>query len=168
MRERGLRKERSQQTSTQSNLEALERRKGGGCRTILILCSLYIPTQIPTLPPDWQTAWSTLTFPQLSQAILSLFIPTSSISSSDLQSIIDASYSTFRHPQTTPLRQTGENEYVLELWHGPTWAFKDVALQFLGNVFAYFLERRNREKAEGGKDELTVLGATSGDTGRLE
>ncbi|EIW69490.1 hypothetical protein TREMEDRAFT_39077 [Tremella mesenterica DSM 1558] len=68
----------------------------------------------------------------------------------------------FRHPQTTPLRKTGEKEYVLELWHGPTWAFKDVALQFLGNLFAYFLERRN---VDGGKEGLTIVGATSGDTG---
>lgn len=50
----------------------------------------------------------------------------------------------------------------MELWHGPTWAFKDVALQFLGNVFAYLLERRNEK---GAKEELTVVGATSGDTG---
>ncbi|CAD6577702.1 MAG: threonine synthase [Tremellales sp. Tagirdzhanova-0007] len=127
---------------------------------------LYIPTHIPPLPVDWQSAWSKFTFPQLSQAILSLFIPTSSIPSSDLHSIIEASYSTFRHPQTTPLRQTGENAYVLELWHGPTWAFKDVALQFLGNVFAYLLERRNKGRKDGEKEELTVLGATSGDTGR--
>lgn len=52
----------------------------------------------------------------------------------------------------------------MELWHGPTWAFKDVALQFLGNLFAYFLARRNEGKEEG-KEELTVVGATSGDTG---
>lgn len=53
----------------------------------------------------------------------------------------------------------------MELWHGPTWAFKDVALQFLGNVFAYFLERRNEGKEESEKEQLTVVGATSGDTG---
>jgi threonine synthase len=125
--------------------------------------SLYIPTHIPSLPSDWQTAWSTLSFPDLSHAILSLFIPTDIIPSSDLKQIIDSSYSTFRSPQVTPLRQTGADEYVMELWHGPTWAFKDVALQFLGNLFAYFLERRN---AKGAEEELTVVGATSGDTGR--
>ena len=128
--------------------------------------SLYIPTHIPRLPSDWETAWSTLSFPELSHAILSLFIPTASIPSSDLKDIIDRSYSTFRHDLTTPLRQTGQDEYVLELWHGPTWAFKDVALQFLGNVFAYLLEKRNEGKNEGEKEQLTVVGATSGDTGR--
>ena len=53
----------------------------------------------------------------------------------------------------------------MELWHGPTWAFKDVALQFLGNTFAYFLEKRNEGKPEAEKEQLTVVGATSGDTG---
>jgi threonine synthase len=126
---------------------------------------LYIPTEIPTLPTDWETKWAKLSFPELSHEILSLFIPTADIPSDDLKTIIDKSYSSFRDPVTTPIRKTGDKEYVLELWHGPTWAFKDVALQFLGETFAYFLGRRNEGKTEG-KEELTVVGATSGDTGR--
>lgn len=58
---------------------------------------------------------------------------------------------------------------MLELWHGPTFAFKDVALQLLGNLFEFFLERRNKVKIANGekeKERLTVVGATSGDTGR--
>ncbi|WVQ78081.1 threonine synthase [Cryptococcus sp. DSM 104549] len=125
---------------------------------------LYIPTHIPNLPADWQTKWASLSFPELSHEILSLFVPTSVIPSEDLRSIINTAYGSFRSPKTTPLRQTGENEWVMELWHGPTWAFKDVALQFLGELFRYFLERRNEGKTEG-KEELTVVGATSGDTG---
>lgn len=97
---------------------------------------------------------------------MSLFIPASDIPESDLKELINKSYATFRADLTTPLRQTGDKEYVMELWHGPTWAFKDVALQFLGNVFAYFLERRNKDKKEEEKEQLTVVGATSGDTGR--
>ncbi|KAL1411192.1 threonine synthase [Vanrija albida] len=123
---------------------------------------LYIPTEIPTLPADWETAWSKLSFAELSHAVLSLFIPTDSIPSADLKDIIDRSYATFRSDAVTPLRKTAEGEYTLELWHGPTWAFKDVALQFVGNVFAYLLEKRN---AAGAGEQLTVLGATSGDTG---
>ncbi|KAL7422182.1 threonine synthase [Cryptotrichosporon argae] len=126
---------------------------------------LYIPTHVPTLPADWETAWADLSFAELSHVILSLFIPEASIPSADLKDIIDRSYATFRHADVTPLRATGEREYVLELWHGPTWAFKDVALQFLGNVFAYLLEKRNAGKSDDEKEELTVLGATSGDTG---
>ncbi|WVR05001.1 threonine synthase [Kwoniella sp. DSM 27419] len=129
---------------------------------------LYIPTHIPSLPSDWQTRWAELSFPELSHEILSLFIPTSVIPSQDLSGIINTAYSSFRSDKTTPLRQTGEKEWVMELWHGPTWAFKDVALQFLGELFRYFLERRNGKLESEGKEEreaLTVVGATSGDTG---
>lgn len=60
-----------------------------------------------------------------------------------------------------------DKKFVLELFHGPTFAFKDVALQLLGNLFEFFLLRRNAKKAEGEVPEkLTVVGATSGDTGR--
>ena len=55
--------------------------------------------------------------------------------------------------------------YLLELFHGPTFAFKDVALQLLGNLFEYFLLRKNGNKPESERDHLTVVGATSGDTG---
>jgi len=58
-----------------------------------------------------------------------------------------------------------EKLYLLELFHGPTYAFKDVALQFLGNLFEYFLIRENEGKEGKERDHLTVLGATSGDTG---
>lgn len=132
---------------------------------------LYIPTSMPTLPSNWQTEWADLSFPQLSHRILSLFIPADAsaggIPSSDLEELINRSYSTFRHPTTTPLVQTRDGEYVLELWHGPTFAFKDVALQLLGNFFEYFLARKNANLAPDAKERhrLTVLGATSGDTG---
>ncbi|OBZ76673.1 Threonine synthase [Grifola frondosa] len=87
-------------------------------------------------------------------------------STSELRALAEKSYSTFRHPQITPLKKLGEKTYVLELFHGPTFAFKDVALQLLGNLFEFFLLRRNARKAAGEKPErLTVVGATSGDTG---
>ena len=60
-----------------------------------------------------------------------------------------------------------DREFVLELFHGPTFAFKDVALQLLGNLFEFFLARKNARKSPGEQPErLTVVGATSGDTGR--
>lgn len=103
----------------------------------------------------------------MSHKILSLFIPDEEIPSADLKSLIDASYSTFRHPNHTPLVKLSAQEYILELFHGPTFAFKDVALQFLGNLFEYFLKRRNAAKKDGEpRDKLTIVGATSGDTGR--
>jgi len=128
---------------------------------------LYIPESIPTLPSNWKETWKSLSFHELSFRILSLFIPTSSIPAEDLAEIVLRSYSTFRHEETTPLKQVDENEFVLELFHGPTFAFKDVALQFLGNVFEYCLKRKNANLKEGeARHKLTVVGATSGDTGR--
>jgi threonine synthase len=80
---------------------------------------------------------------------------------------VEKSYSTFRHPEVTPLVELDEKTLVLELFHGPTFAFKDVALQLLGNLFEFFLKRRNAHKAaDEPQEKLTVVGATSGDTGR--
>ncbi|KIO24105.1 hypothetical protein M407DRAFT_244563 [Tulasnella calospora MUT 4182] len=140
---------------------------------------LYIPTNIPSLPSNWETEWANYSFTELSHAILSLYISPDEISPADLKQLIEKSYSTFRHPEVTPtkriVRENGGKEeeiFVLELWHGPTFAFKDVALQFLGNLFEFFLKRKNAALAEGGrqvkeeeKHKLTVVGATSGDTG---
>ncbi|KZT65174.1 tryptophan synthase beta subunit-like PLP-dependent enzyme [Daedalea quercina L-15889] len=127
---------------------------------------LYIPEHIPALPSDWQERWRDYSFQDLSVEILSLFISPSEISRDELRSLVDRSYSTFRNPEITPLRKLSDKTYVLELFHGPTFAFKDVALQLLGNLFEFFLVRRNSKKSAGEKREkLTVVGATSGDTG---
>jgi threonine synthase len=97
-----------------------------------------------------------------------LYIDESEISDPELKSIVDRSYSTFRHPDTVPVVTLDEqkNLYLLELFHGPTFAFKDVALQFLGNLFEFFLVRKNKHLEAGhSRHHLTVIGATSGDTG---
>ncbi|QRV84929.1 threonine synthase [Ceratobasidium sp. AG-Ba] len=108
---------------------------------------LYIPDSIPSLPPNWVTEWQKLSFVELAH--------------------IERSYGAFRHPDTTPLHQLDDSgdRFVLELFHGPTFAFKDVALQLLGNLFEYFLARRNKGKPLAQQERLTVVGATSGDTG---
>jgi len=124
---------------------------------------LYIPESIPT-PQSWES-WKDLSFPELAYEILSLYISPSEIPPADLKDIIDRSYSTFRSPETTPLVHLHEDLYLLELFHGPTFAFKDVALQFLGNLFEYFLVRKNQGKTGRDRHHLTVVGATSGDTG---
>ena len=96
-------------------------------------------------------------FDQLAFAIMSKYIPTKEIPSADLRSLIARSVTAFRDPEVTPVVKTG-NFWTLELFHGPTFAFKDVALQFLGNLFEALLEDRPGMR-------ITVLGATSGDTG---
>lgn len=103
----------------------------------------------------------------LSVEVLSLFISPNEISRSELRALVEKSYKTFRHPDITPLKKLNDKTFILELFYGPTFAFKDVALQLLGNLFEFFLIRRNMRKAEGERQErLTVVGATSGDTGR--
>lgn len=128
---------------------------------------LYIPERIPELPSDWKERWRDYSFQELSVEVLSLYISPSEISRDELRTLVDKSYSTFRHPDITPLKKLSGKAYVLELFHGPTFAFKDIALQLLGNLFEFFLVRRNSKKSAGEKREkLTVVGATSGDTGR--
>ncbi|KAI0752724.1 tryptophan synthase beta subunit-like PLP-dependent enzyme [Daedaleopsis nitida] len=127
---------------------------------------LYIPERIPTLPVDWQTAWKNHSFLELSVEVLSLYISSDEISKAELRALVEKSYSTFRHPDITPLKKLTDTTYVLELFHGPTFAFKDVALQLLGNLFEFFLKRRNQRKGpDENPEKLTVVGATSGDTG---
>ncbi|KAF8497562.1 tryptophan synthase beta subunit-like PLP-dependent enzyme [Russula emetica] len=128
---------------------------------------LYIPERIPTLPPRWQEDWSTYSFVDLSVALLSLYISPDELSREELHALVSRSYTTtFRHSDITPLTKLSDNEFILELFHGPTFSFKDVALQLLGNLFEFFLARRNARKSAGERPEsLTVVGATSGDTG---
>ena len=119
------------------------------------------------MPSDWQTKWENHSFQDLAFEIFSLYISPSEIPSEDLKGIIHRSYATFRAQDITPVvtLDKSKNIHLLELFHGPTFAFKDVALQFLGNLFEYFLVRRNKNKTGTNREHLTVIGATSGDTG---
>lgn len=130
---------------------------------------LFIPTTIPSLPSNWENDWANLPFEHLAFEILSLYISPAEIPHDSLTAIIHQSYSSFRVPSVTPTITLDNKRkiHLLELFHGPTFAFKDVALQFLGNLLEFFLERRNqaRSKAGQGREHLTVIGATSGDTG---
>ncbi|KAK3829248.1 MAG: threonine synthase [Benniella sp.] len=127
---------------------------------------LFIPESIPKAPSDFLTKWASLSFQELALEVLSLYIDESEIPRNDLKDLVDRSYATFRHKDITPLHKIKDGLYILELFHGPTFAFKDVALQFVGNLFEYFLKRKNagiENKAD--RHKITVVGATSGDTG---
>lgn len=115
---------------------------------------LLLPQYLPTIEPALLNAWQNLPYQHLALEILSLF--TGEMPRPDLEEMIDRAYSSFSHPQVTPLRQVGEL-YILELFHGPTLAFKDIALQLLGNLFEYELAKSN--------SFMNIIGATSGDTG---
>ncbi len=115
---------------------------------------LLLPADLPKINEETLQNWRSLAYPDLAFEVLSLFA--TDIPAGDLKDIVRRSYAAFNHPDITPIVRQG-NQYILELFHGPTLAFKDVALQFLGNVFEYLL------KKSGGR--MNILGATSGDTG---
>ncbi|MBR9910395.1 MAG: threonine synthase [Gammaproteobacteria bacterium] len=117
---------------------------------------LYVPEQLPTFSQAEIASWVGLSYQQLAFKIIAPFVA-GEISDSDLQAIIDKSYSGFRHDAIAPLVQTAHNEWILELFQGPTLAFKDFALQFLGNLLDHILKKRDQK--------VVVMGATSGDTG---
>ena len=115
---------------------------------------LLLPQSYPTITREQLESWRGLAYPELAFEVISRFID--DIPASDLKALINRSYATFTHPEVTPVvKQNGV--YILELFHGVTLAFKDVALQFLGNLFEYILAER--------KQTLNIIGATSGDTG---
>jgi threonine synthase len=115
---------------------------------------LILPESIPQLDRETLTAWSKLPYRDLAFNIISLFA--TDIPKADLKEMIDRSYASFNNEETTPLIHK-DGVYILELFHGPTLAFKDVALQLLGNLFEYLLKERGQK--------MNILGATSGDTG---
>ncbi|EGF76310.1 hypothetical protein BATDEDRAFT_33849 [Batrachochytrium dendrobatidis JAM81] len=130
---------------------------------------LYIPETIPQVTQQDLQEWSSLTFSELATQLFRKFIAESEISTRELSDICHASFSTFQDPAVvTPLYPLVADSglWVLELFRGPTFAFKDVALQFLGNLFDFFLQRKNAALMDGQKRYgVTVVGATSGDTG---
>ena len=117
---------------------------------------LYVPESIPSFSKQEIASWSGLSYRELALKIISPFVD-GEIPENDLKDLIDRSYDSFRHEAIAPLIQIGPNEWVLELFQGPTLAFKDFALQFLGNLLDYVLEKRDQK--------VVIMGATSGDTG---
>lgn len=115
---------------------------------------LLLPRTIPRIGSETYASWQDLSYPELAFEVMSRFID--DIPNSDLRELINRSYATFDHAEVTPLIHQG-TLHILELFHGPTFAFKDVALQFLGNLFEYLLKKNDAV--------MNIIGATSGDTG---
>jgi len=125
---------------------------------------LYLPEQYPQVSRAELDAWRKLSYAELAFAVLSKFA--TDIPADDLRAIVNKTYTAEVYGngrgdsdanQITPLRRLDDKVYVLELSNGPTLAFKDMAMQLLGNLFEYALAKQH--------DELNILGATSGDTG---
>jgi threonine synthase len=117
---------------------------------------LYLPQTWPQISPAEIAGFAGKPYADVAFAIISRFVD-GEIPDGTLKGILDASYATFRHPSVTPLVEIAPNHFVLELFHGPTLAFKDVAMQFLARVMDHILAERGAR--------ATIVGATSGDTG---
>lgn len=117
---------------------------------------LYVPETLPQFSQADIQAFSSMSYQELAYNIMLPFVE-SDIDASTFKTIVDESYASFRHSAITPLVQLEHNLWSLELFHGPTLAFKDVALQLLGRLLGHVLEKRQQK--------VVILGATSGDTG---
>ena len=102
---------------------------------------LYMPKYWPKFSYKEISNLSGLSYSDLAFKIMRPFVG-ASLSSNELMSIIEKSYSTFTHSEVTPLKKISDREYLLELFHGPTLAFKDCAMQFLGCLFEHYLKKR--------------------------
>lgn len=115
---------------------------------------LFVPQELPDLSPE-MPKWEGLSYPETCYEFLRHFA--TDIEGQELRDLIEAAYASFDHPEHAPLVELGDGLRLLELFHGPTLAFKDFALQLLGGLY----ERQVRLSGQ----PINVLGATSGDTG---
>ena len=117
---------------------------------------LYVPAEWPVFSSAQITAMAGLSYADLAVEVMMPFVG-DTIARDDFSGLVRSAYASFDHRAVTPLRQSGPDEWVLELFHGPTLAFKDCALQLLGPLFDHLLQRDG--------SRVTIVGATSGDTG---
>jgi threonine synthase len=117
---------------------------------------LYMPQRWPELSRDDIAGFAGRPYPEVAKAVLGTLVG-GEIPAPDLAGMIDRSYAGFRHPAVCPLVQIADNLFILELFHGPTLAFKDLAMQLLGRLMDHALNARAAR--------ATIIGATSGDTG---
>uniref|UniRef100_UPI003AAA8616 threonine synthase-like 2 n=1 Tax=Centroberyx gerrardi TaxID=166262 RepID=UPI003AAA8616 len=118
---------------------------------------MFMPESLPALSPDTLRCWSGLPYPKLVVEVASLFIPTQLIPREDLEALVSAALSGFSVPEVVHIARLKEGLSVLELFHGDTMAFKDLAMTCTVRFLDYFLQKERRR--------ATVLVGTSGDTG---
>ena len=117
---------------------------------------LYVPETWPAISPEQIASFAGRPYAEVAIEVLTPFVG-DDIAPADLKRMVREAYATFRHPAVAPLVQIGDRHFVLELFHGPTLAFKDVAMQLLARLMDHVLEQRGQR--------ATIVGATSGDTG---
>ncbi|MDG2461146.1 MAG: threonine synthase [Luminiphilus sp.] len=117
---------------------------------------LYLPEALPAFSAAELSAMRGMSYTELATTVISPFVE-GSIDRDTLSQLVEASYRDFRHQAVAPLLQLDHDQWLLELFHGPTLAFKDFALQLLGRLLDHVLTRRG--------EKVVIMGATSGDTG---
>ncbi len=117
---------------------------------------LYVPKKIPTMSKEDIAALAGLSYEEVAFRVMRPFVG-DAFTDEEFRGIIERAYANFRHPARAPLVQLAPNHFLLELFHGPTIAFKDFAMQLIGQLFQFELGRRG--------EHVTIVGATSGDTG---
>ncbi len=117
---------------------------------------LYVPESWPEFSPDDIRALAGLPYAEAAFRVMRPFVG-DALGEADLKAIAEAAYAGFGHPAVAPLKQLDDRTWLMELFHGPTLAFKDMALQVMGRLFDHVLECRGAR--------VTIVGATSGDTG---
>jgi threonine synthase len=117
---------------------------------------LYVPETLPRFTQEEIASWAGLPYSQLAFNVMYPFIE-GEIPEDDFRNMVEETYSVFDHTSVAPLVQLDSNEWVMELFRGPTLAFKDFALQLLGRLLDFVLKKRN--------ERVVIMGATSGDTG---
>ena len=117
---------------------------------------LYLPQSVPPISPEAIAALEGLPYEEAALRVMRPFLG-ESFSEDELRGALSRAYAGFRHPARAPLVQLAPGHHLLELFHGPTLAFKDFAMQLIGQLFQIALARTGRR--------ITIVGATSGDTG---
>ena len=119
---------------------------------------LYVPSQWPQLKEREISEMAASPYADIAFRVLRPFVD-GAIPDSDLERMIGEAYAGFRHPAVAPLRQIASNDWLIELFHGPTWAFKDYALQLVGRMFDHVLSRRRDVGRHGIGGDRGVPGA---------
>lgn len=104
---------------------------------------LMVPSEIPVVSAATLEEWRSLSYQELFLKIVAYYT-NGEIPYEDLQEMVNTSYANFRTPEVTPIHQVNDSLYVLELFHGPTFAFKDVALQFMGELYSYISKNKTK------------------------
>ena len=117
---------------------------------------LYVPEHVPKLSTGLASAAGSLSYAELAARLMAPYVG-DAVDRETLEAMVADAYATFAHPDVCPLVALDDDHWLLELFHGPTFAFKDIALQVVARLFDHELERRD--------DRAMIVAATSGDTG---